>query len=310
MPDTETITPDELERMFDEVSNWGRWGPEDERGALNLIHGGEARGRRCAGARRHRRQLRARAAEARGAGQPDTGLPLDARRGRHRTPRRAPRLFGLLCGRLARDGRYAPRRALPRLPARQDVERLRRLAGHEPRCAAQLDHGRPRRHREPRRDARHPRAARHAVPRAARADLHRRRRGCRGAGGRARRGWRHPARAHRPRRTTRRVRPMVADRGRARRDGRRGHPWLHERDVAVLGGDGISDPLPDTVPGWANPIHQIALVSMGVHLIDNMQLGRLAAACAERECWEFLLTIAPLRLDQGTASPVNPIAMF
>jgi len=49
---------------------------------------------------------------------------------------------------------------------------------------------------------------------------------------------------------------------------------------------------------------------MGIHLIDNMQLGRLAAACEERGRWEFLLTLAPLRLDQGTASPVNPIAMF
>ena len=49
---------------------------------------------------------------------------------------------------------------------------------------------------------------------------------------------------------------------------------------------------------------------MGVHLIDNMQLARLAAACAERGRWEFLLTLAPLLLERGTASPVNPIAMF
>ena len=87
-------------------------------------------------------------------------------------------------------------------------------------------------------------------------------------------------------------------------------PWIHERDVSVIGCDGITDPLPEETVGWRHPYHRIAIVSMGVHLIDNMQLGRLAAACGERSRWEFLLTIAPLRLEGGTASPVNPIAMF
>ena len=87
-------------------------------------------------------------------------------------------------------------------------------------------------------------------------------------------------------------------------------PWTHERGVAVIGCDGITDASPSKTSGWRLPYHEIAIVSMGVHLIDNMQLGRLAAACAERGRWEFLLTVAPLRLDQGTASPVNPIAMF
>ena len=31
------LTSDDLERMSLELRNWGRWGPEDERGALNLI---------------------------------------------------------------------------------------------------------------------------------------------------------------------------------------------------------------------------------------------------------------------------------
>ena len=87
-------------------------------------------------------------------------------------------------------------------------------------------------------------------------------------------------------------------------------PWLRERDVAVLGCDGISDAIPHDVEGWPMPIHQIVIPSLGVHLIDNMQLGRLTAACSERNRWEFLFTLAPLRLERGTASPVNPIAMF
>jgi kynurenine formamidase len=87
-------------------------------------------------------------------------------------------------------------------------------------------------------------------------------------------------------------------------------PWLRERDVAVLGSDGISDTLPSEIEGWLLPIHEVILPSMGVHLIDNARLGPLAAACAERGRYAFQLTIAPLRLVGGTASPINPIALF
>jgi hypothetical protein len=38
-----------------------------------------------------------------------------------------------------------------------------------------------------------------------------------------------------------------------------------------------------------------------------VELGRAFAA---RRRWEFLLTIAPLRLKNVTGSPVNPIAVF
>ena len=49
---------------------------------------------------------------------------------------------------------------------------------------------------------------------------------------------------------------------------------------------------------------------MGLWLIDNMNLEDVARAAAERKRWEFLLTIPPLRLQNVTGSPVNPIAMF
>ena len=31
------MTAAELERLFESVKNWGRWGADDERGALNYI---------------------------------------------------------------------------------------------------------------------------------------------------------------------------------------------------------------------------------------------------------------------------------
>ena len=87
-------------------------------------------------------------------------------------------------------------------------------------------------------------------------------------------------------------------------------PWLHERGVAALGCDGVSDVIPSRVPDVPMPIHTIAIVVMGLHLLDNLQLDGLAEACREEERIEFHLTIAPLILHRGTASPVNPIALF
>jgi kynurenine formamidase len=88
-------------------------------------------------------------------------------------------------------------------------------------------------------------------------------------------------------------------------------PWLHERRIAVLGSDGISDPIPGFgVPEWPFPVHQIGIVAIGLHLIDNLALGALAQACAERSRWAFLFTLAALRIEGGTGCPVNPIALL
>lgn len=86
--------------------------------------------------------------------------------------------------------------------------------------------------------------------------------------------------------------------------------WLHARDIAVLGGDADSDPQPSCMPELSKPIHCGTLVAMGVHLLDNCELDGLAAACAELNQWDFQLTVAPLRLEKGTGSPVNPIAVL
>ncbi|HXX47440.1 MAG TPA: cyclase family protein [Myxococcota bacterium] len=87
-------------------------------------------------------------------------------------------------------------------------------------------------------------------------------------------------------------------------------PWLHARGVAALGCDGVSDVVPSRIEGVGLPIHSVAIVAMGLHLIDNLDLEALSTACAEEKRGEFLLTLAPLVLFRGTASPLNPIALF
>ena len=71
--------------------------------------------------------------------------------------------------------------------------------------------------------------------------------------------------------------------------------WLHERGVAALGCDGVSDVLPSRVEGIALPIHTVAIVAMGLHLIDNLDLRRLAEACAAEDRWAFPADDRPAR---------------
>ena len=87
-------------------------------------------------------------------------------------------------------------------------------------------------------------------------------------------------------------------------------PWLKERDVAVAGWE---------TPGYAprpegdlprTALHNFALTILGIQILDRADFQALAAAAAERNRWEFLVTIAPLPIPNGTGSPVNPIAMF
>ena len=61
---------------------------------------------------------------------------------------------------------------------------------------------------------------------------------------------------------------------------------------------------------WPFPVHQIGIGAMGLHLIDNMALARLADECAAVGRWDFLFTMAPLRITRGTGCPVNPVAVL
>ena len=87
-------------------------------------------------------------------------------------------------------------------------------------------------------------------------------------------------------------------------------PFVAERGVAALGSDGNSDTAPSSTEGVAFPIHVLTLNAMGVHLLDYLQFEDLRAACERAGRWEFLFVAAPLRIAGGTGSPINPIAIL
>ena len=86
--------------------------------------------------------------------------------------------------------------------------------------------------------------------------------------------------------------------------------FVAERKVAALGSDSNNDTSPSAAEGVDFPVHVLALNAMGLHLLDWLQFDDLIPICADAGRWSFCCVIAPLRLEHGTGSPVNPIAIL
>lgn len=87
-------------------------------------------------------------------------------------------------------------------------------------------------------------------------------------------------------------------------------PWFKDRGIAMLGTDTSNDVRPSHYKTITAPLHTISLVTLGMWLIDNANLEELATVCSQLNRYEFMLTMGPLRLQNVTGSPVNPIALF
>ena len=86
--------------------------------------------------------------------------------------------------------------------------------------------------------------------------------------------------------------------------------WLHKRDAALLVSDAAHDAIPSAVQGVDFPIHVLAIVAMGMPLADQCNLEDIAREAQRLHRYTFLLTLAPERVRGGTGSLVNPIATF
>jgi len=88
-------------------------------------------------------------------------------------------------------------------------------------------------------------------------------------------------------------------------------PWIHERMPAFIGHDFNIDWNPR--PGWEgvrNPVHVAVLNWMGVGIVECLDLEQAVATARELDRYEFLITFAPLPVEGGTGSPLNPLAIF
>jgi kynurenine formamidase len=87
-------------------------------------------------------------------------------------------------------------------------------------------------------------------------------------------------------------------------------PWLHEHCVAAIAADNTMVEVFDSMEHIAAPFHMVALRDMGLHIGEYWYLEELAAACAEQQRWTFMLAAQPLPFTRAVGSPVNPLAIL
>jgi kynurenine formamidase len=92
-------------------------------------------------------------------------------------------------------------------------------------------------------------------------------------------------------------------------------PWIHDREIAFIGHDSNIDWRPraawtpeNGIPG--PPIHIAVLNWMGVNIIENLDLEQLVETARRLKRYDFMVTFAPIPVEGGTGSPINPLAVF
>jgi kynurenine formamidase len=86
--------------------------------------------------------------------------------------------------------------------------------------------------------------------------------------------------------------------------------WIRARDLAAVCSDTTAvEVMPCEDPSLLYPLHLLCLRDMGMTFGEMFDLDELAADCAADGCWEFLLTAPPLKVTGGIGSPINPLAI-
>jgi kynurenine formamidase len=87
-------------------------------------------------------------------------------------------------------------------------------------------------------------------------------------------------------------------------------PWFREHDVAAVATDTfVFEVYPCQYEDEYLPVHVLHLVEMGLTQGQNWVLDPLAEDCATDGRYTFLLDATPLPLVGGLGSPVNPVAL-
>jgi kynurenine formamidase len=81
--------------------------------------------------------------------------------------------------------------------------------------------------------------------------------------------------------------------------------WLRSHDIAAVGADNHAVEVLESIPPKDIPFHRVAIRDLGIYLLENLNLEELA----RDEVYQFLFVVAPLSLTSGVGSPVNPLAI-
>lgn len=82
--------------------------------------------------------------------------------------------------------------------------------------------------------------------------------------------------------------------------------WLIDRRIVLKGADTTSgEALPGEDPGRPYEVHRLMIMRHGIYNLENLNLDELAADGV----WEFAFVFSPVPLKGATGSPGNPIAI-
>ena len=82
--------------------------------------------------------------------------------------------------------------------------------------------------------------------------------------------------------------------------------WIAAKDPMLIGADNWPvEVAPNPDKQLSLPVHQLALVVNGIHLLENMKLDELAS----KNVHEFAFMMQPLKIQGGSGSTVSPIAV-
>jgi kynurenine formamidase len=86
--------------------------------------------------------------------------------------------------------------------------------------------------------------------------------------------------------------------------------WLHANDIAVVASDNWAiEALPGEIETEILPVHMVLIRDMGMTLGEILDFEELADDCEADGVYEFLLTAPPIKFTAAVGSPINPLAI-
>lgn len=86
--------------------------------------------------------------------------------------------------------------------------------------------------------------------------------------------------------------------------------WCHQRDIAAVAADNVGvEVMKSEIEGLWSPFHMLALRDMGMLLGEIWDLEAIGQDCAGDGVYEFLLVAQALNISGAVGSPINPIAI-
>lgn len=86
--------------------------------------------------------------------------------------------------------------------------------------------------------------------------------------------------------------------------------WIQKKEISCIAMDNIAvERLPSEIDGEFIPFHQVAIRDLGLSLGEIFTFEELAKDCATDGVYEFLWVAPPLNIPHAVGSPLNPLAI-